>query len=434
MMKKIARKKNTTKAIAEHSGQSEPAALTPVKKSKRSHREKKPLSKLSKILIGAGSVIGLFAVAAIIMVIISGGSGKVKVFSLSEISMTEAMMGTGNESQGMISAENLQTVFVSESQQVKAIYVKEGDYVKKGDRLMSYDTTLDVLEVDKKALEVTQQKLQLANLKKQLSEVNTYRPSVPTTAPTTPTLPPDVVAGETVTDCQLIAGTGTQGDPFIYVIAGDSIPCDSTFIASLFANANGATDVWAVYQRRASNTTGGTVKEAWGVKYTDNLGSPSFKFFDASHYIYTIPEPEIPADTGSGFTAAEIASMKADLIKQINELDLEIRIAEVEVKQMRLEIASGDVLAEIDGTVVSVNPPSSQEVSSSDGFYYEPEPVIKVSGGGGFYVEGTISELQLDKISIGDAVTVMSWESGMSYEGTITEIINLPTEYRNYGG
>ena len=52
-------------------------------------------------------------------------------------------------------------------------------------------------------------------------------------------------------------------------------------------------------------------------------------------------------------------------------------------------------------------------------------------------MEGTVSELQMANIRIGQKVSVMSWDTGMEYEGTIVEIAQFPLEnndYYYYGG
>jgi hypothetical protein len=56
------------------------------------------------------------------------------------------------------------------------------------------------------------------------------------------------------------------------------------------------------------------------------------------------------------------------------------------------------------------------------------EPIVKVSGGGGFYVEGSVNELEKDKLTIGQEVTVNDWRSGMTYTGTVESIGDFPVQ------
>jgi hypothetical protein len=55
------------------------------------------------------------------------------------------------------------------------------------------------------------------------------------------------------------------------------------------------------------------------------------------------------------------------------------------------------------------------------------QPVIKVSAGGGFYVEGTVSELDRDNMVIGQEVTVMDWNTGMTYVGYVESLGDYPS-------
>lgn len=49
-----------------------------------------------------------------------------------------------------------------------------------------------------------------------------------------------------------------------------------------------------------------------------------------------------------------------------------------------------------------------------------------VTGDDGLYVKGTISELLLDDVPVGTVVSANSWESGMTFDATITEISDYP--------
>ena len=93
------------------------------------------------------------------------------------------------------------------------------------------------------------------------------------------------------------------------------------------------------------------------------------------------------------------------------------------MKIMEKEADDGEVKAEFDGVVSSVlEPQNALEINA---------PMIKVTGGGGFYVEGAVSEMDLATIEVGQAVTVNSWDTYMTYEGTVVEIGQYPTEEDN---
>ena len=135
-------------------------------------------------------------------------------------------------------------------------------------------------------------------------------------------------------------------------------------------------------------------------------------------------EPEI--DWGSGFTAAQIAEMRSQQEKTIKELEFNIKMAEADYKIAQTEVSDGNVYAEIDGVVVSV--------LTEDEAAMMQQPLIKVSAGGGFYVEGTVSELDRDTLVIGQEVTINDWYSGMTYIGRIESLGDYPSNDGSWNG
>ena len=70
----------------------------------------------------------------------------------------------GNESSGMVTTDRIQTAFLSETQKVLDILVTDGQQVKKGDVLFTYDTTLSDIDLEKASIDL--QKLQLQKQKR----------------------------------------------------------------------------------------------------------------------------------------------------------------------------------------------------------------------------------------------------------------------------
>ena len=62
----------------------------------------------------------------------------------------------------------------------------------------------------------------------------------------------------------------------------------------------------------------------------------------------------------------------------------------------------------------------------------EGETLVSVTGGEGFYVQGMVNELNLANIQVGDTVHIMNYMNGMSYEGTILNISDVPTVTSNF--
>ena len=131
-------------------------------------------------------------------------------------------------------------------------------------------------------------------------------------------------------------------------------------------------------------------------------------------------------DFGSGYTAAQIAQMRSEQEKKIQELEFNIKIADADYKIMQTEMNDGTVESEIDGQVISVL--TEQEAKDTK------QPVVKVSGGGGFYIQGVISELERENLQIGQEVTVNDWNSGGTYTGTVKSVGDFPSLRDGYTG
>lgn len=128
---------------------------------------------------------------------------------------------------------------------------------------------------------------------------------------------------------------------------------------------------------------------------------------------------------GIVYTGAEIASMIQAKEQELKGLDIELRQLKLEQEKLEKELNNSAVYSELDGVVSLLNDPDDLE----DG-----TPLIKISADGGYLVQGTISELDLDSVQIGQSVTIMDWYTGETYAGSITEISEYPTSNYSYWG
>ena len=94
--------------------------------------------------------------------------GDVKVFDVPSFAMTDYWGDTANTS-GSVSTDKLQKIYLSQSQTVSQVYVKEGQNVKKGDKLLAYDTTLSQAEVEGAQIQLERMQLELETAKNNLS-------------------------------------------------------------------------------------------------------------------------------------------------------------------------------------------------------------------------------------------------------------------------
>jgi hypothetical protein len=111
--------------------------------------------------------------------------------------------------------------------------------------------------------------------------------------------------------------------------------------------------------------------------------------------------------------------------KQLKELDIQKRQGELELSSLQSSASDGVLYATVAGEVKSVGDPEN--------YVQDGSAFLVVSGDSGLYVKGTISELLLDDITVGTTVTANSWETGNTFEATITEIGDYPVSGNSWG-
>lgn len=130
-------------------------------------------------------------------------------------------------------------------------------------------------------------------------------------------------------------------------------------------------------------------------------------------------------DVSPGYTREELKQMITDKEREISELDLSRRKAELEAEKLKQKQTDGVIYAAVDGTV--------KNLQNKDQLPVDSTPFLTVAGTGGLYVTGSVSEFLLDQIQPGQRVTVSSWESGITCEAVIREIGTYPTAAGGYG-
>ncbi|MBR4290790.1 MAG: biotin/lipoyl-binding protein [Oscillospiraceae bacterium] len=444
----------------------------------------------------------IIAIVLAVVILLGAGGGAwyyfshknvepVYVFPFNYVGMTE-YWGDSQESYGPVSTDKIQTVYLSDTQTVTEILVSVGDTVKKGDLLMSFDTTLSDLALERKRLDVEKLKLQLQDAQTRLREIRSMKPMVIPTVQETPdkdlgtalgakykisgnrnydgskkslALICWISEGQAVTD-ELLEELRLKAEEFQTINAND--PAKQPSSASPLPGILGGGDTETVdpetggAEQPPVDGGGGDpgVNEPVKVSVSQfyvifkvNKGDMSlgqrlawtglivnkvsdtfvFRFFDASaisdHMLADMGQeaektPEI--DFGSGYTAAQISQMRSEQEKKIKDLEFNIKMAEADYKIALTEANDGKVYAQIDGKVVSVLTEEEAKLTM--------QPVLKVSGGGGFYVEGSVSELEKDNMRIGQEVTINDWNTGMTYTGTVQSLGDFPSSNNSWNG
>lgn len=437
-------------------------------------------SKGKKILITVICLVLVCALGAGVWFVTANRGGEpVAVFPFMYVGMTE-YWGDSQESYGFVQTDGVQTVYLSDTQSVTEVFVEVGQEVKKGDVLMSFDTTLSDLALERKRLDVEKLKLQLVDAKQRLREINAMKPMVipqPSDKPDE-----DVDLGKLLTEPFYISENtdydgSTAGKALICWLHSSSAIEDGIFDALLLKareyqaiNAEKVPEetlpedpadpsdpseapteatepddpsepvqkpdetffvVIKITEGNQELATRTTWQGIFVIRDGDT-GAYGFRFFDANivpdHTLSpdqeTDEEPEI--DFGSGFTAAQIAQMRAEQEKTIKDLEFSVKMAEADYKIAQIEVSDSEVYAQIDGVVVSLLTQEEAEMMQM--------PLLKVSAGGGFYVECSVSELDRDSLVIGQEVTVNDWSSGMVYTGHIESLGDYPSSDGYWNG
>jgi HlyD family secretion protein len=381
--------------------------------------------------------------------------GDVNVYRVSDFAMTDYWGDTANTS-GSVSTDKLQKLYISETQSVSEIYVKEGQTVKKGDKLMAYDTSLSQATVEQAEISLeraqisanaSKRKLELyrfaENKEKLQLEYDTQYMKLEALIKAQ-----DEAAGryEPVKE-GLLSVEGSNGrtkeTPLYYQMLEDSgkqeyYLTDETIRTKILKNRSSA---YVVLVEKAGNVTNGSVT-CYGVYVVaDDTAAPvKLKMLnDLPPYedVYSTKSTEeikearkeldkIQALLEDSFTKEELKSLIATTEKEVYNDQRAVRQAQIELEKKKKELGDGTVYSEIDGVVKAVR--DAKEAFNNN------EPVVEVSGGGGYYVTGSIGELDLGTVKIGDKVQISSWMTGTSCEGEIVEISDFPTNNGSYWG
>lgn len=448
---------------------------------KRPDGEKPRMSKkLKKGIIAAACVVGVCgAVWGGLTIARNAQRGDVNVYAVNECAMTDYWGDTSNTS-GMVTTDKLQKIYISQSQTVKKVWVKEGDSVKKGTALVSYDSTLTQATVERAKIDYDRQTENLEVMKNELELLKKAKNKETLEAEKTKLEaelqaeisrldgaggydPEKAVEPGLVTP--MAEGSGNSKDKPIYYYWLTDEPLSDKVLRNLLhgTEINRATPMdktptvstYLVLVSRDKDKMGG-MPTSRGLLITETFtpdsteqpveGAPisgtvsiSFRFCDLPEYI----DPERTYDSdkykeltrkiaqiqellNASMTQLEINKAILEKAQAVKEQEVNLKVAKLKLDKKLAELGDGNVYAEFDGTVKAVRDP--------DEAYNNSEAVVELSGGGGYYVTGTLSEMDLGSVQVGDSVSISSWMTGAACEGTIVSIDDYPTSNGNNWG
>ena len=458
---------------------------------KRTGGEKPRMSKkLKKGIIIAACAVGVCgAVWGGLTIARNAQRGDVNVYAVNECAMTDYWGDTSNTS-GMVTTDKLQKIYISQSQTVKKVWVKEGDSVKKGTVLVSYDSTLtqatverakidydrqtENLEVMKNELELLKKAKNKETLQAEYDKLEKELNKLIEDATKSPDDEKDVkdLTHIAIDGMKLGTGSGNDKDNAIYYYrttdSDGSFALSQADLMGIFSRL-GKTDgtLYLVFVTRAGNKLGGAVMGNEGyiltavtedvpsggsqdpqqppaggttakklVSVTVKPWNNGFKEFTDGAPDYGDKKAEIEKlqrkiaqvqellDTS--MTQLDLNKAILEKAQAVKEQEVNLKVAKLKLDKKLAELGDGNVYAEFDGTVKTVRDP--------DEAYNNSEAVVELSGGGGYYVTGTLSEMDLGSVQVGDSVSISSWMTGAACEGTIVSIDDYPTSNGNNWG
>lgn len=412
-------------------------------------------------------IIIVSAVSAVLLAAVLAGlafarrsNTVVKVYDFSMVGMTE-YWGDNKESYGPVSTDKIQTVFLSDTQEVTEVLVSQGDMVKKGDLLLRFDTTLTELSVERKRLEVEKVKLQLQDAQNELVRIKSMKPLVPRE-------PEDVIIdyGEKITgadyfrlqyvtdDAQIFLYTGEDAQHPAVIWLQESTPLTPELLnhvrtacrvlrwkaaqLEIAESEDPEREIeleeipevgsfFAVIKMTREDYEKGNTTVWQGVHIVGNQIDYLYPVDTYSDPLLIEDEfvPEEPDDS-SGYTYAEIQKMRQAKEKEIKELEFKVKTVEAAYKIALAEAGDGNIYAQTDGRITAL---LTEEEAKENHM-----PILKLSGGGGFYIRGTVNELDRESLAVGQSVNIQDWQNGGFYEGSVVSVGEFPAQgERNYG-
>lgn len=209
----------------------------------------------------------------------TSSQSTVKVVSVSDMSGGGGW--SDNSLSGNITSDVSLNIYLADSQKVKKIYVKEGDTVKVGDDLLTYDMTLENLDLEMKKLEKQGIELNIEKANREITKLKNTKPSSdngnedpgldipedPGEEPEDPSMEPEEPAEayqELTAEAEPYMGEGTVEEPYHFLCAADGA------ILGSFLNRMAEEQCFFVIEIREGDVSNGELLKIWGQKITED--------------------------------------------------------------------------------------------------------------------------------------------------------------------
>lgn len=344
-------------------------------------------------------------------------SSTQNVYQVSDLSMSSSR--ESNVTKGTVTNTMSQSVYLKGEEKVGEIYVKEGDTVKVGDKLFSYDLRSLELELKNKKLLVEKANVNIYGAKNELEKLKNTEPIED--PQDDDEYNPDEDSGDsqsilnTVVDGTMKAyeGNGTKNHPYTYLVASG---------ATITANYMKARCIerpekrYEVLEYREDN------KKAGVLIYKILLVFKMDGTFDFS-LSQTEDGFDIKVGEDGSYTKSQLSYAINQKQIEISNYELDKQYAQTEYAGVENKIRNSIVHATVDGTVKTLDDVKHAKTTG--------EAFIQIIGKSGFFVQGYVSELQLEQIQIGSKVIIKSIADNVNCEGEMVALSEYPGDAKD---
>lgn len=288
----------------------------------------------------------------------------------------------GNTMDGYIVLTNEQKVPGDFQRVISEVSVKQGDTVKVGDVLVSYDMTQDRLKLDTMYADRQVKQANLAIALKEMEKIKTVE------------LTPEPEEGEFEEETTTEVPTTEEPSTSTPTDADEDKDKDKTS-ENTSENTSETTTETTTEQTTTEATTEATTEEYNEEDFEEPEEDEGEELIDK--YIF--------------FTEDERKMAIRKKQDEINEINTGIATSDLMIRKQERAINQGDVTAEINGVVTFVDT-SEENIASG-------KPIIIISSAGTYQAQVDLSEMNYDSVNIGDTVDVYSYDQGETYTGTV---------------
>lgn len=125
-------------------------------------------------------------------------------------------------------------------------------------------------------------------------------------------------------------------------------------------------------------------------------------------------------DSMGGMSKEEIQKQIKEKEQEIRDYQLDLKEADLELNKIQKELKNQTIRSTLNGVVKAVEDP--EQVGNTG------KPLIQVVSSEGLYIKGSIDEMKLDRLHVGDKLNGYSYDTGVSFTAEVREISPYPLE------